>query len=345
MRRPELPPDLPGLLVTNLPNIRALSGFTGTSAALVLLPDRNLLVTDFRYLEQVKEECPEWEIVRRDKGLDETLAALPLSPRLGFEAEHLAFETHRRLGEKVKVEWVPTTGLVEAVRMRKTPEEIEILRRAAELLESLFARIIPEVRPGRRENEIARIFEHAVLDETGEAPAFPPIVASGPRGALPHGRASARRIDKGDLVTLDLGLVHEGYNADMTRTVAAGTPSPRAREVHDAVRRALEAAEAGIRPGMTGEEAHKIAHDVLAEAGLGEAFGHGLGHGLGLEIHEGPRLAPRAAEKLLAGMVFTIEPGAYLPGWGGVRIEDSGVLTETGFLPFNRSSRGLEVID
>lgn len=343
--RLSLPEGVPALLVTNLVHVRYLSGFTGTAAWLLVGPDYRWILSDFRYLTQIAGECPGWEVKRREEGYDDLLASLPLPDRVGFEADHLPYRMVERLRKKTKAEWVPTTGVVEALRMVKEPEEVARLSAAGEALADLFGRLLPTLRAGETEAEVARRYRRMLLDVTGDPPPFPPIVASGPRGALPHGVASDRAIEPGDLVTLDLGLVLDGYHADMTRTVAVGgEPAPRAREVHEAVRRALERAAGAVAPGMTGEEAHRIAAEVLEEAGLSEAFGHGLGHGVGLEIHEGPRLAPKSKDRLSAGMVFTIEPGAYLAGWGGVRIEDTGVLTEEGFCPFARFPRELVVV-
>ena len=348
---PELPADLPALLVTHLPNVRALSGFTGTSAFLLVGPAHRTLLTEFRYVTQAASEAPGWVVEKTEKGLAETLGRMTLPARIGFESAHLPVESLRKLEEKTKekTEWVATKDLVEKVRAVKSPGEIDRLRRAEELLEEGFARLLPTIRAGETEEDVARRFLHWVIDATGAPPPFDPIVASGLRGALPHGRASSKVIARGELVTCDLGLVLDGWNADMTRTVGVGRVDARSCEVHDAVRCALEAAQAppaagGIRPGMTGEEAHAIAARVLDAAGLGEVFGHGLGHGVGIEIHEDPRVAPNAREILTAGMVFTVEPGAYLPDWGGVRIEDCGVLTEEGFSSFNRSARGLEIV-
>lgn len=212
----------------------------------------------------------------------------------------------------------------------KTAAEVEALRAAAAALEELFRRVLPEIRAGAVEDDVAREAERLARAATGEPPPFRPIVASGARAAMPHGIASAKEIRPGECVVLDLGLRLDGYCADLTRTAYVGTPDARARDLHAAVLAASEAARARVRAGLRGDEAHETAAAVLRERGLGEAFGHSLGHGLGVEVHEEPRLGPKAEEVLVDGNAVTIEPGAYLEGWNGVRIEDMVIVREGG---------------
>lgn len=331
---------LDGLLVTRRSNVEYLTGFTGSTAAAFIAPARRAIVVDGRYVAQARAECPSWDLVRREGRLDEALKGLARG-RAGFESEHLSHATWERLRGLDGVEWVPAKGTVEAVRSIKTPAEVEALRAACALLEDLFARVLSLVRPGAVEDAVAREAERIAREATGEPPPFRPIVASGARSALPHGIASSKAIEAGDLVVVDLGLRLDGYCADLTRTVAAGRADDRSREIHAAVVEANAAARAGVRAGMTGAEAHDVAAAVLRARGLGEAFGHGLGHGLGIEVHEEPRLAPKADEVLADGHAVTLEPGAYVEGRGGVRIEDMAIVRDGGVEVLSTLARGL----
>jgi Xaa-Pro aminopeptidase len=323
---------LDGLLVTRRSNVEYLAGFTGSTAAAFLSAGpgrRRSIVVDGRYVAQARDECPSWDLVKREGRLDEVLKGL-VRGRVGFESEHVSHALHERLRSIEDVAWVPVKGTVEAVRAVKTPAEVEALRAACAALEDLFRRVLPLVRPGAVEDAVAREAERIAREATGEPPPFRPIVASGVRSALPHGIASSKEIEAGDLVVVDLGLRLDGYCADLTRTVVAGRADGRARDLHAAVAEANAAARAGVRAGLRGEEAHDVAAAVLRARGLGEAFGHGLGHGLGIEVHEEPRMAPKAEEILADGNAVTLEPGAYVEGLGGVRIEDMAVVRPAG---------------
>lgn len=339
--------DCDSMLISNLPNIRYLTGFTGSAALLFVTPKRVHLAVDFRYTEQAARETF-LEITRREGNLEDVLAPfLDKGRHCAVEADHMScriFSSLSTAAQKHNIELDPKPGLVEPIRIVKDEQEINRLRAASELLESLMEKTILEIREGRSELEIAVEFEKMARLATGRPVPFEPIVASGPRSALPHGTASRREIKRGEFVKVDIGLELDGYVADMTRTFALGSADDRMREVHEVVRRANEKSAAEIKPGMTGAQAHSIAAGVLEEAGLGDNFGHGLGHGVGIEVHEGPRLSPLGKEKLQPGMVFTIEPGAYVPDWGGVRIEDTGVLRDDGVEIFNRLDRSLNIL-
>ncbi len=336
-------------LLTNLTSIRYLTGFTGTAGLFAVTPERAHLIVDFRYTEQAESQCS-CPVTKREGGLEQGLGKwLEGGRRCAVESQNVTLDLMDRLRTasgkaQSEREWVPCLDLVEKLRVVKDAAEIERLAASCALLEELMQRVLESLRPGMRELDAALAFESAARKATGRPLPFEPIIASGPRGALPHGIASEKPIARGELVVVDIGLELDGYVADMTRTVAVGSADDRMREVHEAVHLANRTAAQGIRAGMTGAEAHALAHGVLEARNLGERFGHGLGHGIGLEIHEDPRLSPLGEDRLEENMVFTIEPGAYIPGWGGVRIEDAGVLCADGVEVFNKMERGLLVV-
>jgi Xaa-Pro aminopeptidase len=345
------------LFVSHLANIAYLTNFTGTSAALLFTREALHFITDFRYLSAVSAlqagpgACPGLEVcpVREsyEETLVETVGSLGL-PRVGFEAAHLTVSRLRWLQATLTgppVELMPTEGVVESARLRKDAGEQATLREAARRLSAVLQGVMADVRAGLTETDVALELETGMRRTGFSRPAFDTIVASGPNSALPHARAGDRRLVNGDLVVLDFGGVYNGYCVDLTRTVSVGPPSPQAVRVYDAVRRAQAAAVAAVRPGVATAEVDAAARDSLTADGYGEAFGHGTGHGLGLEVHEAPRVArahPASAGRvyppghvpdettLQAGMVVTIEPGAYVPGFGGVRIEDDVLVTAEG---------------
>jgi Xaa-Pro aminopeptidase len=344
--------SLDALVVTSLPNILYLTNFVGSSAITLLTQDRVYFLTDFRYLSAAAEmkdspyECPELELVTVQGSYDATLAAVLASlpvRKIGFEGAHLTvsrYEWLRRTlphGETSGPELIPTEGIVEASRVIKDQYEIATLREAARRLSAVAAGLSGEVRPGRTEREVAGAVDARLRDAGFEKPAFDTIVAAGTNSALPHARPGERRLHEGHLVVLDFGGVYDSYCVDLTRTLVVGRASGRVREVYGAVLEAHDRAIECVRPGRSRFEIDDAARDVLGEHGLAEAFGHGTGHGLGVEVHEDPRITRRRtgdadgqADLIEAGMVFTIEPGAYLPGWGGVRIEDDVLVTENG---------------
>jgi Xaa-Pro aminopeptidase len=328
---------LDGVLLTSLPNIRYLTGFTGSSAlGFVTARGEAVLVTDFRYQTQVADEVGD---LARTSIEPQSLwtglwALLPQYPHVkvaGFESAHLLHRDFSRLLEQgERWQWRPVSDLVESLRERKDEDEVAHVRAAAGIAERALARTLDEVHTGLTELQVAGILEHALRDEGSESFPFETIVASGPRAALPHARASERVIARGDFLLIDFGAQHRGYCSDITRTVVLGPASDEQRTIHDIVRRANETAVAAVRPGMKGREADALARSYIEQHGWGEAFGHSLGHGLGLEVHEAPRLSRAADATLPVGAVVTIEPGIYRPGWGGVRIEDDVHLTPDG---------------
>lgn len=325
---------LDGLLVTHLPNIRYLTGFTGSAGVLLVLPGRSVLVSDFRYAVQAEQEAGTVAAVEIDRSnVWERLRRVVEQHRpeaLGIEAHALTVREAERISGTTRSRVVPTSDLVERLRASKSADEVAAIRAAAALAQDALAEVLPTVRAGQRELDVAARLEAALRLRGSEWHPFQTIVASGPRSALPHARTTARVIGAREWLLLDFGAQVDGYCADLTRTVAIGRTDERQREVYEIVRAAQERARTRVSAGMTGREADALARDVIAARGHGDAFGHSLGHGLGLEVHEAPRLAATSDVTLPAGAVVTIEPGIYLPGWGGVRLEDDVHLGASG---------------
>lgn len=328
--------DLDGLLVTALPNIRYLTGFSGSSALLLVTALDCVLFTDFRYEAQVGDEVGRAATVRIEStslwnGVWPVIAGLPGVERVGFESAHLLHRDFARLLEQgSRWQWRPTVDLVESLRAIKDAGEVAAIQRAIGMAERALGRTLPLLAPGMTETAAAGLLERHLREEGSEAYPFATIVASGPRSALPHARASDRAFEPGDFVLLDFGAVADGYCSDITRTVVLGAANADQRAVYEVVREANLRASGAIRVGMRGMAADALARDYIDACGHGDAFGHSLGHGIGLEVHEAPRLAKTIEAPLATGMVVTIEPGIYRPGWGGVRIEDDVLLTEDG---------------
>jgi Xaa-Pro aminopeptidase len=327
---------LDGLLLTGLANIRYLTGFSGSSALLVVTPRDVVLITDFRYQTQVVDEVGSIARVSIEPsslwtGLWQQLAGLANVKVMGFETSHVQHRDFQRLVEAgARWQWRPTLDLVETLRERKDAGEVDRILDAAGVATRALERTLPQLRAGMTELAAAGVLEKALRDEGSEGFPFPSIVASGPRSALPHARSSAREIETGDFLLMDFGAEVAGYCSDVTRTVVIGRATDEQRDFYDVVRVANERASGGVRAGMSGRDADAIARHYIDRAGFGELFGHSLGHGIGLEVHEAPRLARTADGALPVGAVVTIEPGIYKPGWGGVRIEDDVVLGAEG---------------
>jgi Xaa-Pro aminopeptidase len=353
--------SLDALIVTSLPNILYLTNFSGSSAIVVIDATGLRFITDARYVTSLAEtrgtlhECPSLQVEPVGGSYDVALADVvgrASGRRIGFEAAHLTvgrfdWLTATLASASRDQTLVRTEGLVERIRVRKDDYEREVLREAGRRLSVVAAEIPALVQRGRAESDIAADIDWRLRRAGFERPAFDTIVASGPHSALPHARPSERRISEGDLVVLDFGGVYASYCVDLTRTVVVGPPTGRAREVHQAVQTAQHAAISVVAPGISRFDVDAAARAALEGAGMGEAFGHGTGHGLGIEIHEDPRVVQRRPgvdirdERIEAGMVFTVEPGAYFPGWGGVRIEDDILVTEHGAELLTNVSRDL----
>jgi Xaa-Pro aminopeptidase len=339
--------DLDGLLVSALPSIRYLCGFSGSHALLVVTARDSVLFTDFRYATQVADEVAATTAVRIEpsslwSGLWSLLPGLSGVERIGFESAHLLHRDFQRLLEQgARWQWRPTVDMVERLRERKDETEVGLIVRAIAVAEAALAETVPQIRPGLTETQVAGLLEHALRDAGSEGFPFASIVASGPRSALPHARAADRVLEMGDFVLLDFGAIWQGYCSDITRTFVLGRASDEQREVYATVQEANARASGALRVGMQGIAADAVAREYIHARGFGELFGHSLGHGIGLEVHEGPRLAKTAEAPLVSGAVVTIEPGIYRAGWGGVRIEDDVLVTDAGPQVLTSFPRGL----
>ncbi len=333
------------LLVTDLVNVRYLTGFGGTNGACVCGGEARVFFTDFRYTERAEAEVEGWEVVTvKDDWLGGIAAHL--AGRTGFEDQHMAVRTLRKLEEKLPegVALEGAGGTVEKLRRVKDEAELAAIAAASELADETWRRALEDGLAGRSELDVARAAE-ARMREHGAEPSFPAIVAAGPNGALPHAEPGEREIGRGELVVFDMGAKLDGYCSDGTRTFATGEPGEHAREAYEIVREAQEAALGAVAAGARAEAVDAVARDLIGAAGHGERFGHGLGHGVGLEVHEEPRLSQRSEDVLEPGEVVTIEPGIYLPGEFGVRIEDLVVVTPEGCRNLSGLPKELQLVE
>lgn len=346
--------NLDGILVSHPANRRYLSGFLGfdlpplDTAGWLLIPTADLtplLITDFRYLQEARQEMgDDWEIrLRTDKrmsdGAAEALAELPVK-RLGFEADHLLFSYYAEMRELMpQLELVPSRGLVEEQRLRKDADEMLLMHRASALSDAAFERVAPTIRPGMTEKLIAWAIEKAMHELGAEGPSFQTIVAGGPNGAQPHAIPSDRPVRAGEPIVIDMGALYGGYCSDMTRTICLGEADEKFTTIYNIVQEAQRRAEAACHAGLRGWELDAVARDYITAQGYGDYFGHGLGHGTGLEVHEPPSVRRNAQNLLVAGTVHSVEPGIYLPDWGGVRIEDLVYVRENDCQPLTLALR------
>lgn len=354
LRRTRLAERLDGLgveafIVTHVPNVRYLTGFTGSNGQLVLTAGAAVFVTDGRYVEQSSREVPDLErVVDVDRdtaaALADVCARLRIS-RAAFEAGGVTYELYEDLRSKAEgVELVPARGEVERLRWAKEPEEIRLIEEAQRATDAAFDVILGELREGITERELALEIELAMRRAGADGVAFEPIAAFGEGAAEPHHEPTARALRKGDVALMDLGALVGGYRSDMTRTVALGEPDPRMREVYEVVRAAQRAGIEAVHAGAVSADVDGVARGVIRDAGYAELFGHGLGHGVGLEIHEGPWLRRGGEDVLPSGAVVTVEPGVYIGGLGGVRIEDTVVVTDGGARVLAASTKELLVL-
>jgi Xaa-Pro aminopeptidase len=324
------------LLVTNFTNVTYLTGFTGDDSYLLLAAEP-VIISDPRYTTQIEEECPSLaaEIRPPGTGIVEAVAQVAKQAKvskLGIEANSVTVALRDQFSAALpKTELVSTTNLVEDLRLIKDKDEVALIRQAVWQAERAFGVLRASLRPERTEKEVADELENQIRLYGGKSCSFPSIIAVGPRSALPHARPTNQKIGASDFVLVDWGANGGLYMSDLTRVLVTGKISPKLERVYRVVLSAQEQAIAAIRPGVTCHDVDQVARSIIAKAGFGRNFGHGLGHGIGLEIHEAPRLTPKAQLKLEPGMVVTVEPGIYLPGWGGVRIEDDVLVTKGGY--------------
>ena len=334
-------------LITSKTNIRYFSGFTSDEAVLVINKDRRVLLTDFRYTIQSKEQAPEFETIETSRAIatDEISAVLKEMgvKRCAFEDGYLtvrAFNNYKDL----PVELVPMSDKIDPVRLVKNAYEVECLKKAQSIADAAFAELITVIHEGMTEKEVANELDHLLRKHGADENSFDTIVGSGPNGALAHAVPGQRRLQKGDLVVIDFGCKYMGYCSDMTRTIAVGEPCDELKKIYDIVLRAQLAALDKLVPNMSAKELDSVARDVITNEGYGKQFGHSLGHGFGLDIHEAPYASQRSNDTLVPGSTITVEPGIYIEGLGGVRIEDDCVLTEDGYIDLAHTRKDMIII-
>ncbi len=335
------------LLVTNMYNVRYLANFTGTTGLIVVTKDEAYFVTDFRYTEQAAEQAKGFTIVQNEGLIYNEVANIVKEDQmeqLGFEEENITYATYQKINDMIPCELVPTSGIVEKLREVKSEEEIEIIQKAVNIAEKAYNYILGFIKPGMTEIEVANELDFYMRNLGATGVSFDTIVASGVRSAMPHGVASNKVIEEGDMVTIDFGCYYEGYASDMTRTFAVGDPGEKLKEIYAIVQEANRRVTEVAKAGMTGAELDAVARDYITEKGYGEQFGHTTGHGLGLEVHEGPSISYRNEDKLVENNIVTNEPGIYIAGLGGVRIEDDLVIKEDGNVNLMTSQKDLIII-
>ncbi|RXI99503.1 aminopeptidase P family protein [Anaerobacillus alkaliphilus] len=340
--------NIDALLVTSEYNRRYITGFTGTAGVALVTEKEARFITDFRYVDQASEQAVDFEIIQHKNSLNEEIAhqlnELGIQ-RLGFEKSYVSFAQYEEYKTNfTNSELVPVSGVIESLRLIKDEQEIKILKEAAKIADAAFDHIITYIKPGLTELDVSNELEFFMRKQGAISSSFDIIVASGIRSALPHGVATNKVIKKGELVTLDFGAYYKGYCSDITRTVAVGKPSSELEKIYATVLEAQLRGMRGIKPGMTGKEADALTRDYITEQGYGEYFGHSTGHGLGMEVHEGPGLSMKSDTILIPGMVVTVEPGIYISGVGGTRIEDDTVITENGNESLTYSTKELLIL-
>ncbi|NMA83818.1 MAG: aminopeptidase P family protein [Epulopiscium sp.] len=346
LRKKMVEQKIDAILVQQAANRRYMSLFTGSSASLYISHQQQVLLTDFRYVEQATKQSPNYKIIdHTKKGLYVTLNELIMEDQaksLGFEADAITYHQYEEYNKHVKIEeMIPIQNVIETLRMVKSEDEIKSIQQAAKIADQAFTHILSVLKAGVTEKDMALELEFFMKKQGAQNLSFDTIVASGVRSSLPHGVPTHKIIEEGDFVTFDFGCIYDGYCSDMTRTVVIGKASDKQKEIYNTVLAAQEQGLASIRPEITGKEVDQVARDLITAAGYGAYFGHGLGHGVGLEIHEEPRLSLTGEKVLKTGMVVTVEPGIYIPDFGGVRIEDLVVVTEDGIENLTSSPKSL----
>jgi Xaa-Pro aminopeptidase len=332
------------MLISGYPNIFYYSGFTSEDAYLIISKDRLIIITDSRYFTQAKQEAPDFELADISKGWDKIFEAVSEN-EICFEENNITVAALDKIKEKAKDKrFIKACGKADKPRRRKDKTELELIASAEEIGDMAFSHILEFIRPGMRESEIALELEIYMKKQGASALSFTTIAASGERSAMPHGAASDKTVKKGELLTLDFGCVYHGYCSDMTRTVVLGKPDSKQKEIYDTVLRAQTAAIDGIYEGILCSDADKIAREIIKSAGYGDCFTHSLGHSVGVEIHENPLFSPKSTDTLEDGNVLSVEPGIYIEGWGGVRIEDLIAVSDGKIVNLTHSPKELIVI-
>ncbi|MGI6426654.1 MAG: M24 family metallopeptidase [Natronincolaceae bacterium] len=335
--------DLDGILLYKPENRRYVSGFTGSTGYVLITETDAKFITDFRYIEQATVQCTGFEIIRisNTKTITDILNESALF-KLGVEEDFMTYGQSIEFTDKLAgTDIIPLEGAILKLRSVKTPDEIRNIEKAAGIADEALEYILGFIKPGLVESDIALELEFFMRKKGAEGLSFDSIVASGVRSSLPHGVASDKTVEVGDIITLDFGCVYNGYCSDMTRTVVLGKTDDRQKEIYDIVLRAQETSLEAVKPGITGTELDSIARNIIDGSGYGQYFGHGLGHGVGLEVHELPRISAHGDVPMESGMVITIEPGIYIPDFGGVRIEDLVLVTEDGCRVLSKSTKNL----
>lgn len=339
--------ELDAILITNPYNRHYLSGFTGSSGNLLITREEAILITDFRYIEQANNQTNNFKIVEHTGSIlseiNNQLNKYNIN-YLAFEENQVTYKEYTDFNKTFKVELIPKSEIVENIRIIKTQNELTIMQEAAKIADNAFTNILNYIKPGVKEIDVSNELERLMRAEGATSSSFDIIVASGYRGALPHGVASDKEIETGELVTMDFGALYNGYCSDITRTIAVGDINEELSNIYDTVLQAQKLGIAGIKPGITGKEADALTRDYINDKGYGEYFGHSTGHGLGLEVHENPRLATSSETVLKENMVVTVEPGIYVPNIGGCRIEDDIVITTDGNVRLTHSEKELIIL-
>ncbi|EMF0306951.1 aminopeptidase P family protein [Enterococcus hirae] len=339
--------NLDSFLITSPYNLRYLTNFTGTTGLAVITLEKAFFITDFRYTEQAAAQAQGFEIIKNVGPIFEEVADLVQKEglrELGFEETTVSFLEYSVLEEIIDAQLIPISGMIEELREIKDEEEIAIIEKACSIADLAYDHILKMIQPGMTEIEVANQLDFYMRSLGASGVSFETIVASGLRSAMPHGVASKKIIEQGNLITIDFGCYYEGYVSDMTRTFAIGDPGEQLKEIYQIVLEAQLAVLEVAKPGVTGKQLDAVARDYITKHGYGEAFGHSTGHGIGLEIHEGPNVSVRAEKQFVPGNIITDEPGIYLPGIGGVRIEDDLLITSDGNRVLTHSPKELIIL-
>ncbi|KUJ91268.1 MAG: peptidase M24 [Thermoanaerobacter thermocopriae] len=335
--------DIEAFVICKFVNVTYITGFTGDDSVALVTHDKAIFITDGRYTEQAQKEVKDFEVIEHKTGIKEVLKEYIKTlgiKKLAFE-ESISYGQYRELKEFLEIELIPQANLVETLRMVKDEEEIENIKKAQNITDKAFEYLLNFIKVGMTEKEVALELEYFMKKQGAEDLSFDTIVASGKRSSLPHGKASEKVIEKGDFVTIDFGCKVNGYCSDMTRTIVMGKANEKQKEIYNIVLEAQQKAIANLKAGLTSKEADLLARSVIEEKGYGKYFSHSLGHGVGLEVHEAPSLSFKKEEILKEGAIVTVEPGIYIPYFGGVRIEDMVLLKEDGVINLTKSSKYL----